>query len=120
MTVIPLIEPVLRGPSVIIRQIVGQAPTTMQRHNVPVSVTEGDHAAHLLVGGSDGMSGFYRAKPVAARVRVRRAMRRLRVVVGKVLRLDGSHLGLICAVLFMSIFKFKFEFEFENFFRFIE
>ena len=79
----------------------------MQRDDIPMSVTEGDHAAHLLVGGRDGMSGFYRAKPVAARVRVRRAMRRLRVVIRKVVRLDGSHLGLICAVPFMSIFEIQ-------------
>jgi len=107
MTVIPLVEPIGGGPRVIIRQIVGQTTAAVQRDHVPVPVTEGDHAAHLVVGGSDGMSGFYRAKPVAARVRVRRTMRRLRVVIRKVVRLDGSHLGLICAVLFMSIFEFQ-------------
>ena len=107
MTVIPLVEPIGGGSRPIVHQIVGQTTAAVQRDHVPVPVTEGDHAAHLVVVGSDGVPGFYRPKTVAARVGVRRTVRRLRVMVGKVVRLDGSHLGLICAVLFMSIFEFQ-------------
>lgn len=66
----------------------------MLRDDVAMSVTEGDHTPHRQIGRSHRMSGFHCPKPVAAGVRVGRAVRRLRVVMSEV-RLNGSHLDIL-------------------------
>ena len=102
VTIITLIEPVLRTLRVIVVcEIIGNTSAIVGRNNTSATVTEGDSASYLATGRSSRVSRFHCPHSVTASVNIRRAARRLCQMVSEV-RLNWTHLYTLGKVISIS------------------